>query len=344
MRTVYFVLSCDVDPDRAGVVAGTPPDRLAWRGMTEGIPALKARLRDVTDDDGRQPAFTWLLRADEQVRELEGSYAWVLRTHRPLLASLQTSGDELGWHPHFWRRAAADGPWVQELVDVDWQVEMLRRAHADVVTGFAGPPKSVRMGWSYHNNRTYEALEELGVAAECSALPGYRTLRRSASATRENLFDWYVTPRAPYRPSRADYRRPAGEGEASSRLLEVPSFVATSLAWALVSGVQMARKTRDGGQVWQALRRPTYCINLTARPRFFAPLAAQLGRALGSAPGDPLVFSTQFHADEVLANRTRLYELESVRTNLLALLRVCREAGARAAFVPARRVAELWAA
>ena len=344
MRTVYFVLSCDVDPDRAGVVAGTPPDRLAWRGLTEGIPALKARLRDVTDDDGRQPAFTWLLRADEQVRELEGSYAWVLRTHRPLLASLQESGDELGWHPHFWRRAAADGPWVQELVDVDWQVEMLRRAHADVVTGFAGPPKSVRMGWSYHNNRTYEALEELGVAAECSALPGYRTLRRSASATQENLFDWYVTPRAPYRPARADYRRPAGEGEASSRLLEVPSFVATSLAWALVSGVQMARKTRDGGQVWQALRRPTYCINLTARPRFFAPLAAQLGRVLGSAPGDRLVFSTQFHADEVLANRTRLYELESVRTNLLALLRVCREAGARAAFVPARRVAELWAA
>lgn len=240
VRTVYLVLSCDVDPDRAGVVAGTPSDRLAWRGMTEGIPALKARLRDVADDEGREPVFTWLLRADEQILELEGAYAWALRAHRRLLASLQDSGDELGWHPHFWRRAAPHAPWVQELADVDWQVEMLRRAHADFATGFAGPPRSVRMGWSYHNNRTYGTLEELGVAVECSAIPGYRTLRRSAPAAKENLFDWYTTPRAPYRPSRADYRRPAREGETSSRLTEVPSFVATSLPWALVSGVQMA--------------------------------------------------------------------------------------------------------
>jgi len=344
VRTVYLVLSCDVDPDRAGVVPGTPSDRLAWRGMTEGIPALKTRLRDVTDDDGREPVFTWLLRADEQIRELEGSYAWVPRTHRSLLAALQESGDELGWHPHFWRRAAAHAPWIQELADVDWQVEMLRQAHADLEAGFAGRPKSVRMGWSYHNNRTYGTLEELGVAVECSAIPGYRTLRRSVPATKENLFDWYETPGAPYRPSRADYRRPAREGEASSRLLEVPSFVATSLPWALVSGVQMARKTRDGGQVWQALRRPAYCINLTARPRLFAPLAAQLERALRSVPTGPLVFATQFHADEVVPNQSRMYELESVRSNLLALLRVCREARAAAAFVPARRVAELWSA
>ena len=312
MHTVYLVLSCDVDPDRAGVVGGTPADRLAWKGMTEGIPALKAGLRGVTDAAGHEPIFTWLLRADEQILQLEGAYAWALRTHRKLLASLQESGDELGWHPHFWRRASPQARWVQELEDVDWQIEMLRRAHADVATGFAGPPKSVRMGWAYHNNRTYRALEDLGLTVECSAIPGYRTLTRRASATRENLFDWYSTPRAPYWPSRADYRRPAREGEASCRLLEVPSFVSTSLPWALASGVQLARKTGDGAQVWQAVRRPTYCINVTARPRLFAPLVTQLKRALRSAPAGPLVFATQFHADEVIPNRSRLYDRDNV--------------------------------
>ena len=347
MRAVSLVLSCDVDPDRPGVVDGTPADRLAWRGMTEGIPALKAALRGVADDAGREPVFTWLLRADEQILQLEGAYGWVARAHQPLLASLRQSGDELGWHPHFWRRPLHLDRWEQELSDEEWQVTMLRRAHAEVAAGFAGPPRTVRMGWSYHNNRTYAALEDLSVEVECSAIPGYRTLTArgpGGGAIRENLFDWYRTPRTPYRPSRADYRRPAGNGEASYRLLEVPSFVSTSLPWSLAGGLQLARKTGDGGQLWQALRRPTYCINLTARPRLFAPLVAQLGRALRAPEPGPIVFSTSFHADEVIANRTRLYERTSVRANLEALLRVCREARAPVEFVPGSRVSALWSA
>ncbi len=341
MRTVYIALSCDVDPDRPGVVDGTPSDRLAWKGMTEGIPTLKTRLRGVTDAAGREPVFTWLLRADEQILELEGSYAWVPRTHRALLASLEQSGDELGWHPHFWRREPAPARWVQELQDVDWQVEMLRRAHADLAGCLAGPPQSVRMGWSYHNNRTYRALEDLGVTVECSALPGYRTLTRRVPATRENLFDWYDTPRAPYWPSRTDYRRPARNGEEPSRLLEVPSFVSTSLPWALAGGLQLARKTGDVRQMWQAVRRPTYCINLTARPRLFAPLAAQLKQALRAASQGALVFSTQFHADELVPNRSSLYQGENVRANLEILLRACREAGTPAEFIAAGRLPAL---
>jgi hypothetical protein len=341
---VYLVLSCDVDPDRPGVVAGTPADRLAWKGMTEGIPSLKAGLRGLTDDAGREPVFTWLLRADEQVREMEGAYAWVPAAHRPFLDSLRQSGDELGWHPHFWRRASPAGRWVQELADEEWQLTMLRRAHAELASSFAGPPRSVRMGWSYHNDRTCAALEELGVAVDCSPLPGYRTLTGGSPAIRENLFDWYATPREPYRPSRADCRRPARDGEASGRLLELPSFVAASLPWALVSGVQMARKRRDARQLWQAIRRPTYCINLTARPGYYAPLVAQLRRSLRAAGSGPLVFSTSFHADEVVQNRTRLYARDSVRANVAALLGACREARAPVEFVPAGRVPALWPA
>src|SRR5206468_5336192 len=115
--------------------------------------------------------------------------------------------------------------------------------------------------------------------------------------------------RAPFRPSRADYRRPVRGGETSYRLLEVPSFVSQSIPWALVSGVQLARKTGQVGQLWNAIRRPTYCINVTARPVFFAPLVTQLRTALRRPSNGPLVFSTQFHADELLPKRSRLYDL-----------------------------------
>src|SRR5258708_28541573 len=99
-----------------------------------------------------------------------GAYEWFLQAHAPLLRSLQESGDELAWHPHFWRRADQNGTWVQESADVDWQVDMLRRAHAALVAAFPGPLRSVRMGWGYHNDRTVQALADLGITVDLSAV------------------------------------------------------------------------------------------------------------------------------------------------------------------------------
>lgn len=342
MRTVYIVLSCDTDPDRPGFLDGAPSGDLTWRGMTEGIPAVKNLLHGVTDSRGREPVFTWLLRADEQIRRVHGEYRWCVRTHQSFWRSLQESGDELGWHPHFWRLDTGHGAWFQEIEDVDWQVAMLHQAHDDLATCFSGAPKSVRMGWAYHNNRTYRALEDLGVTVDCSALPGYRTFRGKPPTRGENLFDWHSSPRRPFRPSRNDYRRPPRGGESPFRVLEVPSFVSGSIPWALVSGVQLARKTGDLAQLWYAIRRPTYCINVTARPVFFAPLVAQLRTALQSAERGPLVFSTQCHADEFVPNRSALYDIAGVKANLEALVRACHEAQTPVQFVQAREIAALW--
>ena len=57
-RSVYIVVSCDTDPDRPGFLNGTPSDGLTWRGMTEGIPALKDLLHGVTDSRGREQLTT----------------------------------------------------------------------------------------------------------------------------------------------------------------------------------------------------------------------------------------------------------------------------------------------
>jgi hypothetical protein len=195
------------------------------------------------------------------------------------------------------------------------------------------------MGWGYHNDRTVQALADLGITVDCSAAPGFRTLAHSARP--DNLFDWRTTPAVPYRPSRADYRRPAAGQEQASRLLEVPGFVSTSRLWGLISGVQLARKTGDAGQLWDAIRRPTYAINVSARPALFAPLVAQLRRELRRGGAGPAFFVTHAHADEFVPNRSPLYTPGSVRANLTALLRACREAGATTEFIPAHRVADL---
>lgn len=341
MRTVYVVISCDVDPDRDRLLDGVPPAGLAWRGVSAGIPALKEAVRGLTDAGGREPVFTWFLRADEQIRHLQGEYGWFVRSHPSLLRSLQESGDELGWHPHFWRRDERTGQWFQEIEDVPWQLDMLRSAHRDFAAVLPGPLQSVRMGWSYHNNGTYETLEALGIAVDLSAIPGLRTLAGTPPTRSENLFDWHSTPPAPYWPSPVDYRRPARGGERPRHLLEVPCFVSTSLVWGLVASMQLARKTGNVARLWDAVRRPTYCINVTARPALFAPLVAHLRKVLRRPGTGPLVFETHFHADELVPNRSALYDLESVRPNIEALLRACREARTPLEFVPACRIRTL---
>ena len=118
MKTLYIVIGCDTDPDRAGFIDGIPADTLSWRGMTEGIPELKSSLKGLTDRQGHEPVFTWLLRVDDQIKAMYGAFNWVLTEHQSFLADLEDSGDELGWHPHFWRQDTQSQSWFQETADV----------------------------------------------------------------------------------------------------------------------------------------------------------------------------------------------------------------------------------
>ncbi|MFC1476096.1 hypothetical protein ACFLQW_03745 [Candidatus Zixiibacteriota bacterium] len=258
MRIVYVIIGCDTDPDRAGYLESVKPGKLSWRGMTEGIPRVKELVHGLTDHRGHEPVFTWLLRVDEQIKVIHGAYNWVPATHRDFLLDLEKTGDELGWHPHFWRQDTASGEWYQEINDTDWQIEMLEQAHRAYLEVLPGRTHSVRMGWAYHTNRTFQTLDKLGVKVEFSALPGLRTLSAKSGTRSENLFDWFTTPRAPYYPSREDYRRPAKGREAALGTLEVPSFTSRSLFWGLAGGIQLMRKMKSPTQFIQALRRPTY--------------------------------------------------------------------------------------
>ncbi len=340
-RKLFIVIGCDTDPDRAGYLDGVPADALTWHGMTEGIPCLKDAVASVCDHEGKSPVFTWLLRVDEQVRRMHGSYAWVLRNHTAFLQLLETSGDELGWHPHFWRFDERANKWHQESLDVAWQIRMLQEAHRDYLSVFPGRALSVRMGWDYHNTQTYATLEQLGVRVEFSAIPGMCTMPRSIPAHPENLFDWYPTPRHPYYPSRVDYRRPPVSGEEAFSLLEAPNFVSTSHLWGMVSGLQLARKMRDLSQLRRAVARPTYWINITGRPELFAPLLRALRRRLSRSQNANELFVTYFHPDELLPNLSSLYSLKSMCANLDSLLKTCASLGVTPEFVRASRIAEL---
>jgi len=343
---VPIVIGCDTDPDRESFVGPLPSDRLVWRGMLEGIPALKRAVADLRDDAGAPPRFTWLVRADEQVRDLHGDYAWCLQAHGDFLRGLAAEGDALGWHPHFWRLDRQTHRWYQEVEDEAWQLKVLREAHAALAR--AGlTPASVRMGWTYHTSATFNTLDQLGIRLEFSPFPGLRSFSGRPATRDENQFDWSPTPTQSFHASQRDCRVPARAGEPACRMLTLPCWVATHPFWGLAAGAQMARKTGDLGLLWAAFRRPSYVINVTAKPSLFAPMIRGVGRAIAAARAGHRpapAFATYFHPDELIPNRSTMYALAHVRENLVALLDCIRTAGASPQFATADHYADHWGA
>ncbi|MEE8251313.1 MAG: hypothetical protein V3R24_06210 [Gemmatimonadales bacterium] len=86
-------------------------------------------------------------------------------------------------------------------------------------------------------------------------------------------------------------------------------------------------------QVLYGLLRPTYWINITAKPSFFAPIARQLEKNIKRQVNT--VFVTYFHADELVENKHPFYSLENMASNILEVLRVADKMQATPIFVRA---------
>lgn len=332
-KELIIIIGCDTDPDRESFVGKLPTDRLVWRGMTEGIPRAKERLARLPDSDGNPPRFSWCLRVDHQVNQLHGAYNWVLSTHRDFLLQLEQAGDELSWHPHFWRYDQEQKVWYQEYWDRAFQLTMLAEAYSAYQAVLPGRAQTVRMGWGYHNTQTFAKMQEMGVKVEYSAIPGLKILPQHDRVRSSNYFDWSLSPDRPYFPTVSDYRREAAPGENAFTLVEIPVFVSHSLFWGVGAGLQLARKMKNVMQVWYAFTRPTFLINITGKPAYFAPMLAQIRRSLKSR--DRVIFNTYLHADELIENNHPLYSLENMEANISSMLALAREEKASVKFIRA---------
>jgi hypothetical protein len=335
-KELTIIIGCDTDPDRESFVGKLPEDHLVWRGMLEGIPRAKERLARLKDSEGHAPVFSWCLRADHQVNTLHGAFNWVMATHKEFLLQLEAAGDELSWHPHFWRFDSAQKIWYQEYWDREFQVKMLHDAYGAYQAVLPGRAKTVRMGWGYHNNDTYRTMQQLGVEVEYSAIPGMKILPQHDNVRASNFFDWSLSPDRPYLPAESDYRREASVGEKAFSLVEIPVYVSHSLFWGVGAGLQLARKMKNLRQVWYAFTRPTFLINITGRSSYFRPMLAQIKRDLRSR--GQVIFNTYLHADELIENKHPLYSLEFMEQNIASMLALARDENAKVRFIRAHDV------
>jgi hypothetical protein len=201
---VNLLLTVDVDND--GIALNNERNELSWRAIAR-IPDIKR----VFDEFGA--VVTWFVRADDQLRAIYGSAAYLHIEHCGLWRDLATAGDEIGWHPHLY---AWDEARRAYLVDTDEiRCAMKLRSIHNELRARSLSFDSVRVGEAFHGNALMRALCELGLKVDTTAIPG----RRRADKAR--IFDWSSTPNEPYYPSTTDYRVPGEQGQRLP-ILEVP--------------------------------------------------------------------------------------------------------------------------
>lgn len=331
-KTIFVVIACDTDPDRSYFLPDISSDKLSWRGMLEGIPQAKERFSRLVDTDNNNPRFTWLLRADSQIQHYYGDYNHILSAYYEFFLSLEKDGDELGWHPHFWKYDSARNSWSQNYDDLNWQTKMLNDVYKSYQEILPDRGKSVRMGWTYHNNRTMAKLDEIGINVDLSAIPGFK-IEPNPKYSCANYFDWEITPRNPYYPSSLDFRRPAVSEEKVLSILEVPNYVSASLTWGIFGGVILAKKMRDISQVKRAFIRRSFMSTITGKPFLFKPMLNQIKQDLKRL--DRVFYVTPLHPDELISNIHPIYSLENMENNLRSILRIGQTVGADVKFIRA---------
>jgi len=188
---------------------------MKWRGIEEGIPAMREFLLSFRDSSNNPPVMTWFVRVDEQLEYAYGSPAYLLERYGNMWRSYRKEGDEIAWHPHLYRRN--QNGWELEIDQEPLHRQMGKAYQSMLDLGYK--PLSSRIGESYGSYDLMMKLDMLGISCDSTAMPGRK--RKDTS----RIIDWEPTPQKPYYPSKLDYRV---SGEDHFNLLELPMSMVTS--------------------------------------------------------------------------------------------------------------------
>ncbi len=224
MKHIKLALTIDAEPDlpESGSTRwNIHKQKFSWNGIERGLDNLFSVLRNYQDSFGGNGAVTHFIRADEQIKAGCGAYNYMFKKYERLWKKLMHEGDEIGWHYHAFKWDGKN--WIQETNDDSY----LKKSMADSWEAIKSLKiQSSRMGWFFHNNTTMNALSDLGVNYDSSAIPGISMKNsRIKNFFRGTTFvcvnDWRKCPNRVYNPSREDYQT-----EGSLPIYEIPTTVA----------------------------------------------------------------------------------------------------------------------
>ncbi|KAB2946163.1 MAG: hypothetical protein OIN84_08985 [Candidatus Methanoperedens sp.] len=295
MKEVIVIICCDTEPDQpqyGGLDYNVHFGKHTWKGIKEGIPKAKEVANYIEDAEGHNAKITWFLRSDDQIKELYGDPAWMVRNFMGIWKELGSQGDEIGWHPHLWRWNESIKSWYPELEDRIWIENCMEEGYNRFPEEFK--LTSSRMCWNFHSNITMNKVDELGLKVDISAMPGQKSIKPVNDSPDSLYYDWEITKEPPYFPSQSDYRREADINERSLDILEIPlTNFEISLSWQIKRILK--RFLRPGRGYPLGKRNPA---KIDDNPDFFRSCAIR--KFFESKENNCRTFLVSyFHADEL---------------------------------------------
>lgn len=280
--------------------------RARWQAIFEQAATLQRMIHWVTRERGH---VTWFVRADNQISATLGDAMACFQEWQPLLLAWRQAGEAIGFHPHCYK--LLDGVWGASTDDVANAAMLLSVGRR--LRELPYPVTVARIGEAHMTDLLSVALRELGIRADCTALPG----RVRHDPPRH---DWSRCPRTPYQPEVDDYQLAGPPVEGA--MWEIP-----------FSMVPIQGPTEEAP-------RERY-LNLGFRPEYLQP-------ALEAWLPDQTRIVTLMHPvetldveDEVGAQFPLLaFEAEAVSSNLLFLQEYCARVGRLVEFVTVPELVE----
>jgi hypothetical protein len=306
-RRHLICLTIDTDPDG---LAGRSYNRdsLTWNAL-EGIQPFLDGVRNLRPW-GPLP-ITWFIRADAQLQTVFGSATYLLERFERRWTEASEAGDELGWHPHLYRQAAATSP-AALITDPPEAADELRRLWSTLSTAF--PTDAFRNGEGWHSGEMFDLIEEFGFRTDSTAIPG-------RIGTNGHPMNWIGTPNHPYFPDASDIRR-AGRRRP---LLEIPMTT-----WLVKAPYDREPRLRY--------------INPAIHAQMFSQAVEEFAKLTA---GDLNVWTMILHADEVFdgVEPDGLYGRSArvAAQNIARFAEAIADAGGEVRFTTLSQASEQWA-
>ena len=203
---IPVILCVDVEPDERETALGRPRPWAGYQALQRQLEALRPDLPGL-DASAR---YTWFLRMDPQIADTYGAAGWVATTYRAELDTALDHGDTLGLHVHPFRRRAGASVWIADFGDQSWVDHSMDVGLAAFHEAWGRGCVDFRYGDGWMNDATVARLQARGIRHDLTLEPGKHLpggLRPGPSWT-GRAPDLRSMPTEPYRPSRADFRRP----------------------------------------------------------------------------------------------------------------------------------------
>ncbi len=232
-KRIPVVFCVDVEPDDFFV----HPARLKpWSGFefSHGyLEGFRARFENVT---GRAVHFNWFVRLDPQVAIGYGKAAWAAERYADFFEEYRSKGDEIGIHVHTYNWSKGDDGWIDDNGNEEWTSHCLQSSFDSFRQVFGDQPRCLRFGNYWLSTAAVNQAEDLGIEFDLTIEPGLDATGWGAGKkpTETGVIpNFFRVPRVPYAPSRHDFKRRHGDGDARRITMMPLTSGHRSLGWSL---------------------------------------------------------------------------------------------------------------